>query len=171
MHFPQVCISGQFGQLSGVIAQRINKTVNRLKIIWWCSASSTVALGALTHRLQCCQDSAQKYNIYISWDLRSKLIIGRYDNCAFRFLSQNLKNFLVPQKWCVFTLVGLWKGTVWQTISWGFLSFEAELSVFSEGYRRYLALGFTSFARTYVSVFAFLFFCLNDQAYNCLIHF
>ena len=46
--------------------------------------------------------------------------------------------------------------------------------IFSEGYRRYLALGFTSFVRTYVrmcvSVFAFLFFCLNDQAYNCLIH-
>ena len=51
--------------------------------------------------------------------------------------------------------------------------------IFSEGYRRYLALGFTSFVRTYVrkyaltsvSVYAFFFFCLNDQAYNCLIHF
>ena len=42
---------------------------------------------------------------------------------------------------------------------------------FSEGYRRYLALGLTSFVRSWVSVFAFLFFCLNDQAFNCLIHF
>ena len=42
--------------------------------------------------------------------------------------------------------------------------------IFSESYRRYLAHGFTSFVRTHVrtcvSVFVFLFFCLNDQAYN-----
>ena len=42
--------------------------------------------------------------------------------------------------------------------------------IFSEGYRRYLALGFTSFVRA--SLFLrFCFFCLNDQGYNCLIHF
>ena len=45
--------------------------------------------------------------------------------------------------------------------------------VFSEGYRRYLALGLTSSVRTYVRTYvrAFLFFCPSDQTYNCLIHF
>ena len=39
--------------------------------------------------------------------------------------------------------------------------------IFSEGYRRYLALWLILFVCTLVHFC----FCLNDQAYNCLIHF
>ena len=44
------------------------------------------------------------------------------------------------------------------------LSCVCNQGVFSEGYRRYLALGLTSSVCTLVHAFLFLRFCLNDQA-------
>ena len=66
----------------------------------------------------------------------------------------------------------------WQEVKkiktpWGLASDKFSVNFFSEGYRRCLALCLTSSVSQSVSAFFFKTsnLCLNDQAYDCLIHF